>query len=68
MCYQPAGFWPRPPLRPLPSSAVHFEVGVLIFALALWDLLTDADLGLNSFDVGAGFLRGQGLRCSRFRF
>lgn len=52
-------------LRLLPPPTVHFKVRVLAFALALWDLL--GGLGLDGFDVGAGFLRGQGSFRSRFR-
>lgn len=54
-------------LRLLPPSAVHFKIRVSTFAPALWDLLAAAGLGLNSSDVGAGFLRGKGLSCSWFR-
>lgn len=55
-------------LRPLSSSTVHFKVGLFTFAFELLDLLTGTGLGLNSFDVGAGFLQGQGLCSSRFGF
>lgn len=54
------------PLRLLPPPTVHFKISVLTFALALWDLL--AGLRLGGFDVGAGFLRGQGVSWSRFGF
>ncbi len=56
------------PLRPLPPPIVHFKIRVLTFAVALWDLLADTGLDLNGFDVGAGFVRGQGLSWSCLRF
>lgn len=55
-------------LRFLPPPTVHFKIRVPNFALALRDLLADVGLGLNSFDVGAGFVRGQGLSWRWFRF
>lgn len=56
------------PLRLLPPPTVHFKIRVPTFALVLWHLLADAGLGLYSFDVGTGFLRGQGLSWTQFRF
>lgn len=56
------------PLRLLPPPTVHFKIRLLTFAFALWELLGDARLGLDGFDVGAGFLRGQDWSWSSFRF
>lgn len=55
-------------LRLLPPPTVHFKIRLLTFALVLRDLLGDAGLGLDSFDVGAGFQWGQGLSWRCFRF
>lgn len=57
-----------PTLRLLPPPTVHFKIRVPVFALALWDLLANAGLGLHGSDVGAGLERGKDLSWSWFRF
>lgn len=70
LCHQPAGFgvFESAQLRLLPPLTVHFKIRVLTFTLVLWGFLADAGLSFDGLDIGAEFLRGQGLSWSWFRF